>query len=49
VRRIMCDISSLRDLQSLTFMMKLANWRREILLAGCSSLTKVSYFRRLKT
>lgn len=37
-------ISSLNELHSLTFLMKLANWRREVLLAGCRLLVKVSYF-----
>jgi len=36
-------ISSLNELHSLIFLMKLANWRKEVLLSGCNPLIKVSY------
>ena len=37
------EIAGLKDLQSLTFLMKLANWRREVLLSGCNPFVRVSY------
>jgi hypothetical protein len=36
-------IANLNELHSLTFLMKLANWRKEVLLSGCNPLVKVSY------
>jgi uncharacterized protein (TIGR04141 family) len=39
------NVTSLADLHSLIFLMKLANWRREVLLAGLSPLVKISYSR----
>lgn len=39
------DISALKDLHSLIFLMKLADWRKEVLLTGLTPLVKVSYRR----
>lgn len=38
-------ISGLDDLNSLIFLMKLADWRKEVLMAGLTPLVKISYFR----
>lgn len=39
------DIDNLTELRSLIFLMKLADWRKEVLLAGLTPLVKISYRR----
>jgi len=40
------DINNLSEINSIIFLMKLANWRKEVLLAGYDAEIRISYFRR---